>query len=153
MTTLYEWYLKNYKQMEQSTLYYKNAWAKQYQFIRDRISYCMGLPPKTVEVVSTHRSKSTELPVYELKLPYCIIELRGNYHDWNCSIQFCDAVALDSIPGLTNFISGNYLYFQGMSRRYPPYAAGRVDTQHSFSCNTDYDLYAALRCIHKHFNC
>lgn len=38
-------------------------------------------------VVSTHKSKSTNLPVYKIKKNGLEIILRGNYYDWKVSIK------------------------------------------------------------------
>lgn len=70
-------------------LIYKKAGEKQAAFVRSKI--CGNLLHTHGFVVSTHYSKSCELPVYFLKLRNGIkLIMRCNFYDWKVSVEIPD---------------------------------------------------------------
>jgi hypothetical protein len=73
---------------------YKEAATDQMQFVRDLLNRRLLQPDlhydkvNNVEVISTHRSKSIILPVYELRRidSNLRIILRNNFHNWKMSV-------------------------------------------------------------------
>lgn len=61
-------------------------------FVRDNLAYLWGLgcdeADLSVAVVSTHESKSIELPVYRLEVPNVgVFYFRNNFYDWKVSCE------------------------------------------------------------------
>jgi hypothetical protein len=82
------------KQIVADEMLWKGAWGEQIQFVRDRLLYLMasGLHFEDIadipDVIATHRSKSIDLPVYELRRDDIGLRLilRGNFYDWKLSV-------------------------------------------------------------------
>lgn len=90
MTNLREWCEQNIPGDE---MLWKGGFGQQVSFVRDTLNALVwrGVPYDDrgdVSVVSTHRSKSIILPVYELARPDLGIRviLRNNFHDWKVSV-------------------------------------------------------------------
>jgi hypothetical protein len=73
---------------------WKNSWSNQVCFVRDEIprflsdTYDSYITVKeNITVISTHTSKSIELPVYCIKANGDKIILRNNFHDWKVSVE------------------------------------------------------------------
>jgi hypothetical protein len=80
---LQEWAQSN--EPEEKLIYAKGYW-EQIMFVRDRI--CINLLKKsTVEVISTHRSKSVCLPVYKISWNGFTFIMRYNFYDWKISVE------------------------------------------------------------------
>lgn len=81
------------KLMDASDLIWKGSWNSQIIDIRDRIHPCFvnkyeDRKTTPVEVVATHTSKSTELPVYYIRGDNGIEAwMRGNYYNWQVSVR------------------------------------------------------------------
>lgn len=80
------------------TLIYKKAGIDQAVFFRDMIHPLLvrGVDPDAryrarrenpVRVVSTHRSKSVLLPVYQIRNDDVTLTARANFHDWKVSVE------------------------------------------------------------------
>ncbi len=112
---LQEWFAKNYDLKNDNALFYKQPGVHQIMWVRDDIRYITG---GEVEVISTHVSKSTTLPVYRItnKNFGLRIYLRNNFYNWKMSV--------DSIVP----ISEN---FSGLFQTSPPREDAR---EHSGNC-------------------
>ena len=100
---------------------WKNAAGQQFQEFFEFAKLLGGEPI----VVSTHQSKSIELPVIEVTTPYgvrCI--LRDNFHDINASV-WCPEPCNHDLFGLPSQ-SESYLFFQGFRPEWqlPPFVLG-----------------------------
>jgi len=115
---------------------WKGAWGRQVEFVRDALCYLVasGLSPDDEDdykkflaipdVISTHRSKSIELPVYELSRPDLGIRfiLRNNFYNWKLSVLSEMPIIADfsglfhTTPPVEPKYTGNELspvYFEG----------------------------------------
>ena len=72
---LQEWFMNH---MPSDEMLWKQAAVNQIMFIRDKISWLVQEKREEVQVISTHISKSIELPVYYLKRDNLHIILRDN---------------------------------------------------------------------------
>jgi hypothetical protein len=112
---------------------WKGAWGDQIQFVRDTLVglFSAGLYYEDIaaipDVISTHRSKSIELPVYELKRSDIglTLYLRGNFHDWKLSVVSERPIEADftglfhTTPPIDPDYTGDSLhpvYFEGFPR-------------------------------------
>jgi hypothetical protein len=113
---------------------WKGAWGDQIQFVRDRLVglFSAGLHYEDIaaipDVISTHTSKSIQLPVYELKRDDIglTLYLRGNFYDWKLSVVSKRPIEAD-FTGLfhtTPPIDPNYtgdslhpVYFEGFPKK------------------------------------
>jgi hypothetical protein len=92
---LQSWFMEHYKHLDES-LIYKEAGAKQIMFVRDRVIpvTCRGYADykewreKTCFVISTHSSKSCDLPVFSIEPPGKAIRfvMRDNFYNWKVSV-------------------------------------------------------------------
>jgi hypothetical protein len=163
MKTLHDWFCERCEFMEASTLFYRGAWKDQCLFVRDVLSYRLGLVSAptirrrlglvstptirlpdhgTVHVSGTHHAKSTELPVYWMDLPWATIEMRDNYADWNVAVKSKVGAIGADLSGLVQADS-SCLFYQGMTMRPAPWT---LDNREHFAfCVRDrYDLVVAL---------
>ena len=130
------------------------AFWTQVMFVGDRLAPYLTREPAAdltgrqnrVTVVGTHRSKSVDCPVYEIKTAWGRIQMRNNFHDWNVTVISDKPITLDA--STLQFIHRDlgYCYFQGMTEKAEFYAPGCCSF--SFSCTSHYDLYAFLRGLH-----
>jgi len=76
-------------------MYWKDSWSQQVQFVRDVIprllceqngSGYMSIRDN-ITVISTHMSKSIDLPVYCIKANGDKFILRNNFYDWKISVE------------------------------------------------------------------
>lgn len=83
---LHAWFMEN---MPAKDMTYKNSAEEQIMFLRDKTQiFFTNFMLKTVQVVSTHVSKSITLPVYHIVLKDGLeLILRGNFHDWKISVN------------------------------------------------------------------
>lgn len=90
-TSLQQWIEGNPVRDE---MLWKGAFGQQVMFIRDNIVPVFGTGLNydqmrdAVSVISTHRSKSIELPVYQLERPDrdLRVVLRNNFYNWKMSV-------------------------------------------------------------------
>lgn len=83
---------------QKDDLIFKTAGLDQACFVRDKIHWLFAQGPDgdaryqwkkrhPVRVISTHRSKSVVLPVYEIAVPdEVVVVMRGNFYDWKVSV-------------------------------------------------------------------
>lgn len=118
---LQEWAVANAPSKDM--VYYDGYWD-QIMLIRDRITHMIfgsryeGEP--NIEVVSTHVSKSINLPVYSIKIPNLQIELilRGNFHDWKVSVLSEHPVDCDFHDLFDGSKQWNYHYCEGFDHNW-----------------------------------
>lgn len=89
---LQEWINAN---SPEEKMLWKNSWSKQVCFVRDEISKFLCGPTfeeyqtvrDNITVISTHMSKSIDLPVYCIKVNGDKFIMRNNFHDWKVSVE------------------------------------------------------------------
>lgn len=82
---LQAWFMNNRAKDE---MIYKGAAEDQIMFIRDEPYYLFKDRLVETCAVGTHRSKSIDLPVYQLSfIDGTVLTLRGNFHDWKISVE------------------------------------------------------------------
>lgn len=118
---------------------WKQAHWSQVLFVRDRLPMAWARTDAEYSrhdadgtlVVGTHRSKSIELPVYQIDLPQLgvVAMLRGNFYNWKVSIRAEADVALnpDGLfdPADERSIRGVYCGGFAASWVFGPYAKDR----------------------------
>lgn len=129
---------------------YKNAAVTQMIFIRDTICHSIGWV--TPFVLSFHRSKSIELPVYGFTMKNGIkIICRDNFYDWKVSVELprpigkSNAIPEDLICSCGESI--HPCYCEGFKKEwvYGPYVPDDPDlTRFTVEIADDYRLYTFL---------
>jgi hypothetical protein len=121
------------KHVVANEMLWKGAWGAQIQFVRDQLLYlvAVGLHYEDIaaisDVISTHSSKSIQLPVYELRRDDIGLRfiLRGNFHDWKLSVISERPIVADfsglfyTTPPVAPDYTGNELadcYFEGFPK-------------------------------------
>lgn len=136
-------------------LIWKKAAEKQMIFVRDKIGRHLSKSP--IFVVSTHYSKSCELPVYAFKLSNGIeFIMRENFYGWVVSIR--SPFTIDKLP---DFCTGDTLcsenpegdihkcYCEGFSESWV-YKYKKENFNYStFRVYEDYDLYTLVYLLNK----
>ncbi len=140
---------------------WKGSWGRQLQFFRDRIvpMFCAGLYSEEREgiatVISTHRSKSIELPVYKLHRPDIGLTMvfRDNFYNWKVSV-FSEKPVNVNFMGLAHTtppIEPNYtgnplapVYFEGFPREWIFGYYSENQSRFSLEIQSDYELWAAM---------
>lgn len=86
MAHLHTWFMEN---TPGEQMIYKKLAETQIMFVRDEVpNFFTKSMLKTIEVISTHTSKSIKLPVYHIVLTNELeLILRGNFHDWKVSVS------------------------------------------------------------------
>jgi hypothetical protein len=114
---------------------WKGAWGSQLQFIRDTLAYAFGHGLHWTEckdiatVISTHRSKSIELPVVKMHRGDLGLTMvfRNNFHDWKVSVISEIPVNADyeglchTTPPIDKSYTGDELssvYFEGFPKEF-----------------------------------
>lgn len=103
---------------------YKDRYWRQVMFVRDTLPCLLAkgyddFKNIKVNVINTHRSKSIDLPVYELTIPDIGMKLimRNNFYDWKVSVISEEEV--DIIPGdLFKDIEIQKKYCEGFKQEY-----------------------------------
>lgn len=147
--TLNEWRSK-YTEENSQLLYGYNSGCDQMKLV-EQAGYLFVAPDAEgdtardfVRVAGTHRSKSVLLPVYRWSTAEYRITLRGNFYNWNCSVESEKAIEL---PTYFDIDSGSeYLFCEGMEdSKLGPYSAD--PKRFSFCVWSGNQLYAILWCI------
>lgn len=82
---LQAWFMENRVKDE---MLYKGGAEDQILFMRDQPYYLFKDRLEETCAVGTHRSKSIDLPVYQLSFTDgTVLTLRGNFHDWKVSVE------------------------------------------------------------------
>jgi hypothetical protein len=131
---LQDWFMEN---KPDDKLIYKDDLARQIMFIRDTI---IGLLARSYEeyngiqeaarVISTHTSKSVNLPVMEINWNGWTFRLRYNFHDWKVSVhapyKFKD-IEIDFMKLFDPTVKINSAYCEGFedSWVYGPYSENK----------------------------
>ncbi len=115
------------------TLYYKGAAIRQCMYVRDVLAHAFAsglsyedfLEMVCVNVISTHTSKSTPLPVYEMVRPELRIILRNNFYNWKLSVLSESPIDADfsglfhTTPPIEPEYTGDslhHVYFEGFPK-------------------------------------
>lgn len=160
---LNDWWMKN---EPDENLLYRDGLTHQCVFIRDRImsrlfihictdyDKCKSFTDKEIEiyelfhpnVISSHRSKSVKLPVFELDLERIGLKiiLRCNFYDWCISVE--SENPMDNIDwlGLIDYKCKGYFEGFPKDRIYEPYYSDRNNQKFSVVLKDDYELYTFM---------
>jgi hypothetical protein len=162
-TPLQEWMNEHLLDTDDNLLY-KKAAVSQACFVRDRIHPLCAievevgdgwsarydwLQAHSVEVISTHSSKSVKLPVYLIEVPGLRLIMRNNFYDWKVSIE-SDVPVADVFNGLVR--AGEEVpavYCEGFDSQwvYGPYTPGAQ--QFTVELPSDFELWAFLHLLVK----
>jgi len=138
---------------------YAQQVGKQVSFVRDIIcplfygSYqeCEKYPPM---VISTHKSKSVLLPVYQISVPKYGLEiiLRNNFYDWKVSIKCNTELNFDTMGlfDMTNQIHPVFCEGFPEDKVYDWYLADHK--QFTVEIRDDYKLYTFMYLIKNYLN-
>lgn len=155
-TPLQEWY---YERAVEDNMIWKECYKSQLMFVRDNLNGLVnaGIDYKeitSVQVISTHCSKSIELPVYLLQRGELFIVLRNNFYNWKMSVINPDFILSDfstifhtTSPVETGY-TGNPLadcYFEGFPKElvFGYYHESNKDVW-SAEIHGDYTMYMTL---------
>jgi len=154
-------------QLVPDEMLWKGSWGRQMQFVRDTIVSLVGAgldyeDRKNIAwVISTHRSKSIILPVYQLERPDLglTLVLRNNFYNWKLSVISTRPIGADfsglfhTSPPIDPKYTGDSLhpvYFEGFPENlifgyFIARRSTRADRQQfSAEIQTDEDLYTTL---------
>jgi len=149
------------EQLVPDEMLWKGAWGHQVQFVRDSLVplVAVGLDYEDHQnvawVISTHRSKSIDLPVYRLERPDLglTLILRNNFYNWKLSVISTQPIGADfsglfhTSPPIDPKYTGDPLhrvYFEGFPEDliFGYYEANKQ--QFSAEIQSDEVLYTAL---------
>lgn len=142
MTTLTKWLDVPANQPDEKMLWKSGFW-QQVSFVEQRLQWILKT---TVDVVSTHRSKSIILPVYRFHGPGHVVYMRENFHGWVVSVELSDPLHGLPVAVIPGFDGGKVIsvYAEGFNSKwvFPAYYDGSTE----FTCrlDTDHDLYMFL---------
>lgn len=141
---------------------WKGAAGHQIRFVRDSLLPVFGAglayeqAKDAISVISTHRSKSIELPVYQLERPDrdLRVVLRNNFYNWKMSVLSDTPVQADfdglfhTTPPVEPDYTGDELhpvYFEGFPRDLIfPYYSQTDGRQWSAEIQTDEALWTSM---------
>jgi hypothetical protein len=135
----------------EALIYGKRYW-EQIIFVRDVLTSVFARSYEqyrqlsdNIRVIGTHRSKSVELPVYQLTLDNgVVITMRHNFYDWKVSISSPREIEMDfmSLASATYVI--NPVYCEGFPREvvYGSYAQNRK--QFTLEIGQEHKLYTFM---------
>lgn len=130
------------------TLRYKIAAEEQMIFVRDTI--CFGLLKTDCFVISTHRSKSIELPVYEINFNGITAIVRENFYGWVVSLKSKNPILLDNeLIQKDECDTVHPCYCEGFYKEwcYPTYKDGC--TECTFRVSSDYKMWTLFYMLNK----
>jgi hypothetical protein len=141
---------------------YKQGYWEQIIFVRDRLPNIWYEGGKdtcdsiryNINVISTHRSKSIELPVYEIRIPRynLVFTMRDNFYDWKISVESKQLLDLDFMNLFDQDEKINSIYCEGFpeNRVYISYndsINNKWRKNFTVSINSDYKLYMFIALI------
>ena len=159
---LQDWAVENWFNTNALDSYnYKEPALAQLFFVRD---YCCSLfgvglsfeqKQNIVNVISSHRSKSIKLPVYELTRPDMDLKiiLRDNFHNWKMSVINSSAIHANfsglfhTSPPIDESYTGNPLspsYFEGFPSDLIFSYYEKDNKRFSAEIHSNYSLYTAI---------
>jgi len=127
---LQDWISAN---VPEDKMHQKNSWSDQVCFVRDEIpKFLCGTSfedyqtvRENITVISTHMSKSIDLPVYCIKANGDKFILRNNFYDWKMSVETHNIHSIDFEKlGICNTSKPiNQVYCEGFKNEwvYQPY--------------------------------
>lgn len=143
-------------------MFWKEAAGQQVLFVRDKLAPLFGSGleyrelNQVVRVISTHQSKSIELPVYQLERPDRDIRiiLRNNFYNWKMTVLSSKPIDVDfdglfhTTPPTDPEYTGNPLnpvYFEGFPQELIfPYYSETDGARWSAEIQTDEELWASM---------
>lgn len=130
------------------TLIYAKGLGKQVCFVRDTLCSLLRStyqewrdnPPM---VISTHRSKSVKLPVFQIMLEKYGIEmvLRYNFYDWKISVKSDEPLDFDYMGLFNPTQEISYFYCEGFPKDKVYGSYEQSHSQFTIEIGSDYDLY------------
>jgi hypothetical protein len=116
---LQEWFNEN---QPDEDLIYRKGLDRQVFFVRDTLPSALCANREEYEqgewvVISTHRSKSVVLPVFQIKLPIGLtITMRDNFYDWKVSVSARAPLCFDVMGLFDPSRELHPVYFEGFPR-------------------------------------
>lgn len=116
-------------------------------------SYEDYLKTSSPMVISSHRSKSIILPVYQIHHPEITFTLRNNFHDWKLSVESKNPIVANfeglfyTSPPIDPSYTGEPLdpvYFEGFPEDLVFRYYSKNNTKFSASIADDYRLYTVI---------
>jgi hypothetical protein len=150
---LQAWYNSN--KVEDKMLW-KKTYIEQFIFIRDYFAHIA----EQISVISTHRSKSIELPVYYIKLKDIDIELviRGNFYDYKVSFNYFGKENFDFMFPLRVFRNPehyvNSIYCEGFDESwvFPAYTKDHTRFTVELDCTGSFMLFTFIFFLEENIN-
>jgi hypothetical protein len=131
---------------------WKDSFWDQVSFVRDQIHRLFVViyeesKKNPVMVVSTHTSKSIQLPVYSIKIHGIEVRMRNNFHDWKVSIR-----SAHPVPDVFHHIikkdeTLHAVYFEGFQSDWIFGSYNNNPCQFSVEIYDKYDLYTFILVI------
>lgn len=164
-----EYYKKNLQKVDLVTWFgvnqpgidmiYKNDWYNQVSFVRDNInrmfysSYSDSIN-NPVMVIDTHKSKSIDLPVYEINLKSHNVKIimRNNFYDWKVSIISSKDILIDFMGLFNEDEVINEVYCEGFKRNQIFDCYSKDKKKFTFEVIDDYKLYTLMYLLNNHLN-
>lgn len=160
--SLREWVADSYAKVGDEMLW-KNSAGRQVMFVRDVLAWRVAQAvyeedqDEAIRVISTHRSKSIDLPVYKLsnkKLGITFI-MRNNFYDWKLSVISERPIIADfgdlfyTTPPIEPKYTGDHLapvYFEGFPEEFifGYYQSDNKRRRWSAEVGTDYELWTVI---------
>jgi hypothetical protein len=138
---------------------WKQGYWDQIMFVRDRLPdiwYESGKDTLdsirySINVISTHRSKSILLPVYEIKIPKYNLTfvIRYNFYDWKISVESNIALDIDFMGLFDRCENINNIYCEGFpkDRVHTSYADDMWHKNFTVEIRNDYQVYMFVALI------
>lgn len=144
--TLFDWLAIAITDADKTKIYYE-AWLAQIMFVRDSIGTLFSTNAEEyrsiIKVVEVHTSKSTKLPVYHFEYKGVKFWFRGNYYNWNISVDG-RVKGFDLNCPLIKYTNYDYCYCEGMEKhKFPPPEEDK--RRYTMCLDTNYELYTFLR--------
>ncbi len=124
---------------------WKNAAQHQAIFVRDEI--CLNLLHVPSFIVSEHRSKSIDLPVYGFIMRNGIkVIMRYNFYNWVVTVEAPEALPEDTLPMELFDNKGNVCWAEGFEDRWihGPYDAKKKKKKFTVQLYNEYRVYTMM---------
>jgi hypothetical protein len=147
---LQEWFMAN---RVDDKMLWKKASEEQIMFVRDRLPGVLCASREEYNaakwlVISTHRSKSIELPVYQIRLANgLVITMRDNFYEWKVSFDSPHPIEIDPMGLFDPDKSCHRCYFQGFPEELIYGSYNENKGQFSVEIGHEYRLYTLLHLV------
>ena len=132
------------------TMNYEKGYWSQIMLIRDSINMILNdYRDVPVMVISTHTSKSIELPVYEINIKNHGIKiiLRDNFHDWKLSIISEKDISIDFLNLFDEEEVINPIYCEGFKDNQVFSSYSKNKSQFTLEIRDDFRLYTFMHIL------